>query len=169
MIIETYHLSPVSFHFLAAKIFPLHNFYIRFVRNLNLSLSAYSHLMSNRNDLANEFVDVFERLLAREKLDFYEEGMSGIFEFIARNLLGHLPQRKSDYFDGAVGLTAKLRKSRQVVFEGAMWVGDGKTQWTEDFQAIVTDKRITKQGIWFKVRVGSDEGEGDLSTAFSLE
>jgi hypothetical protein len=128
--------------------------------------------MSNRNDLANQFVDVFERLLAREKLDLYEKDLSLLLRVIAGGLLYDLPHRTYEYFDGVENLTAKLRKSRQVVFEGEMIVGNNndKKEWTtEDFQAVVTDKRITKQGVWFKVRVGSDEGEGALSSAFGLE
>ncbi len=67
-------------------------------------------------------------------------------------------------FDGAVNLSAKIRKSRQIIFEGKMWIlGDKNTgDWLESFEATVTDKRITKQGLWIKIRVGEYEDEGDV-------
>lgn len=48
------------------------------------------------------------------------------------------------------------------MFEGKTRVGNLTTkQWLEPFGAIITDKRITKQDLWIKIRVGDYEAEGD--------
>jgi len=117
--------------------------------------------ISNR-DLAIRFEDIFQRLLAREKLDAHEKELSEFFEFIATRLLGDFPSRKGHYFDGAVGLAATVKTVRQVEFQGEMWVGANQDQWTEPFQATVTDKRTTKEGIWIVVQVGADRAEGEV-------
>ena len=119
-------------------------------------------------DLAIRFEDVFRRLLSRERLDLYEEGMSVMFELIAENLLDQHSNRKSCYFDGVVDLTSTIKTSRKVEFNGEMWVGQDRAQWTEPFRATATDKRLTKQGIWITVWIGADRAEGELSTAFGL-
>jgi|GEM_PF-6305828 len=49
--------------------------------------------MSNCLNRANHFVNVFERLLAREKLDLYDEDMSSMFEVITSNLFAEMPER----------------------------------------------------------------------------
>lgn len=60
-------------------------------------------------------------------------------------------------------MSLKIRKQRQIVFDGKMWTAkDAQKQWLEPFEAIVTDKRLTKQGIWIKIRVGEYSGEGEL-------
>lgn len=107
-----------------------------------------SEFVSKRRSLAERFEDVFQRLLAGEKLDLYEEDVSFMFEVIASYLFAEIPDRKRCWYDGVDSLTASIRKSRQIEFKGEMWVGDDRTQWTEDFRATVTDKRETKQGIW---------------------
>jgi hypothetical protein len=124
--------------------------------------------MNNRCNLANQFQNIFERVLAREKLDFCNAEVSLMFEVIATNLLSETPERKDVYFDGAVNITSTLKKTRQVEFRGEMWVGGNQTQWKELFRAVATDKRITKQGIWITIWVGSDKAEGDLSAAFGI-
>lgn len=113
---------------------------------------------------AADFLIIFERLLAREKFELEETDISFLFEVIASNLL----TESKVYFDGATGLSAKIRKARQIEFIGKMWVGNHNKQWLEPFSAMVTDKRITKQGIWFNIRVGEAENEGNLSAAFYL-
>jgi len=86
-----------------------------------------------------------------------------LFEAIAGNLI-----ESPLWFDGAVGLTSKIRKPRQIVFEGKMWVAkDAQKQWMEKFKAIVTDKQITKQGIWIKISEGEYIGKGDLLEFFN--
>jgi hypothetical protein len=117
--------------------------------------------ISNR-DLAIRFEDIFQNLLAREKLDAHEKELSEFFEFIATRLLGDFPSRKGHYFDGVVGLAATVKTGRQVEFQGEMWLGGNQHQWTEAFQATVTDKRITKQGIWIVLQVGADRAEGEV-------
>lgn len=48
------------------------------------------------------------------------------------------------------------------MFEGKTRVGNLTTkQCLEPFGAIITDKRITKQDLWIKIRVGDYEAEGD--------
>lgn len=125
-------------------------------------------LINRRRNLANHFENVFERLLSGETLDLYAERVSFMFEVIAANLLAELPERKGVYFDGVVPLSSAVRKSRQVVFTGKMWIGEDDRQWQEDFRATVTDKRITKQGVWITLCIGSDKAEGKLSAAFGF-
>ena len=94
-----------------------------------------------------------------------------MFEVIATHLLVESPERKYCWYDGVNGLSASIRKLHQVEFVGEMWVGNiGNTtkQWKEDFRATVTDKNVTKQGIWIMIWVGSSQAEGRLETAFGL-
>jgi hypothetical protein len=119
-------------------------------------------------DLEIRFEDIFQRLLARDPIDSYEIELSSLFEFIATRLLGDCPSRSGHYFDGVVRLSATVKASRQVEFQGEMWVGANRDQWTEPFEATVTDKRITKQGIWIVVQVGTDRSEGKLKTVCSI-
>ncbi len=86
-----------------------------------------------------------------------------MFEMIATYLMAELPSRRYHYFDGVVDWEAARKTARQVEFSGEMWVGDNEgTQWTENFRATVTDKRITKQGLWIILCIGSDRVEADL-------
>jgi hypothetical protein len=117
-------------------------------------------------ELARAFEIVFRRLLAREEVDLYAEGMSLMWEAVAGAMLGSLPERKSCYFDGVINLASRVKTQRQVEFTGDMWVGENKKQWTEPFRAVVTDKTITKQGIWFVVSVGQSKAEAELWAAF---
>ena len=97
-------------------------------------------------------------MLNGEKAEVYEKDLSLSFETIAGNLI-----ESPFWFDGLIGLNAIVRKSRQIVFEGKMWTAkDVGNQWLEPFRATVTDKRITKQGIWVKIQVGEYFGEGEL-------
>ena len=117
-------------------------------------------------DLANRFEIVLRRLLASEKLDLYAEDVSLMFEGIATNLLGEIPTRKGCYFDGVDGLTAKLKTPRKLEFEGEMWVGRNRDQWTEHFRATAADRRSTKQGFWITIWIGTDRAEGELPSTF---
>lgn len=114
------------------------------------------------------FETVFHRLLSGEELDFYAEGVSSTFEVIAKNLLADVAGREYHRFDGVSGLTSRVRKARQIEFAGEMWVADDNAMWKENFRARMTDKRLTKQGIWIMLWIGEDKAEGDLSTAFDL-
>ena len=101
-------------------------------------------------------------MLNRGKLKLYEKDLSFLFEVIAENLI-----ESQFWFDGAVALSSKIRKQNQIAFEGKMWTAkDAGHQWLESFGAVVTDKRITKQGIWIKIRVGDYVGEGNLLDVF---
>ena len=113
---------------------------------------------------ANAFLTIFERLLAREKIELEKTDISFLFEIVASNLFSE----SRVYFDGVINLSAKIRKFRQVEFDGKMWIGKDNKQWLEPFSAIVTDKRITKQGVWLKIIVGEDQAEDELSNAFYL-
>lgn len=131
-----------------------------------------SEFMAKPSNLANRFEDVFHRLLFGENFDLYEEKVSLMFEVIAANLLADVPDREHCWYDGVVSLRANIKNARQVEFKGEMWVGnsgDGKKQWKENFRATVTDKRVTKQGIWIILWIGSDRAEGELLTAFGLQ
>jgi hypothetical protein len=113
--------------------------------------------------LAEQFTYIFERLINREKIEPYEEELSLLFAVISQSLIDY-PLR----FEGLSYLTSKIRKSRQIVFEGNIVAEEDYGEWNdriEPFNAIVTDKRITKQGIWIKIWVGEYVGEGELSEA----
>lgn len=125
--------------------------------------------MDKGRTLANQFESVFQRLLSGETLDLYEQDLSFLFWVIATYLLAETPDREYCWYDGVDGLAANIRKLRQVEFNGEMWVGDDEgRQWKEEFRARVTDKRVTKQGIWITLWVGSSRAEGELSDAFDL-
>ena len=119
---------------------------------------------------AENFCQLFERLLARESFPLEETGFSALFEVVAHNLLLHTPTRRKHWYDGVVGLTARIRKARQIVFTGEIWVAQNSDyQWKEPFEAVVTDKRCTKQGISIKITLGADHAEGDLFAAFGVD
>lgn len=112
---------------------------------------------------------MFRRLLTREQVNFDTPEVALMFEVIATILLGGSPQRSQQYFDGAVGVVSTTKTPRQIEFQGEMWVGEDRKQWTESFHATVTDKRATKQGIWVIMKMGSDRGEGELMSCFGCE
>ena len=116
-----------------------------------------------------QFENIFFRLLNREQLDFYDLGVSFMFEIIATHLMDEVPGREWHWHDGVVGLEARIRKPRQIEFTGEMWVMSqekGKYPGKQDFRATVTDKQITKQGIWIVLQIGEDKVEGNLAAAF---
>jgi hypothetical protein len=121
-----------------------------------------------RTDLAMKFETVFELLLAGENVDRYAADMSVVWEGVAGSLLGALPGRVGCFFDGVVNLAARVRKQRQIEFTGNMWIGDGRRQWTEPFTARVTDRTVTKQGIWVAISVGTDKAEAELWSALGV-
>jgi hypothetical protein len=129
------------------------------VQKISIGMKRKTEVTIPNHDLAIRFE---ERLLARQKLDAHEKDLSDFFEFIATSLFADFPSRKGHYFDGAVGLAATAKNVRQVEFQGEMWVGGNQDQWTEPFQATVTNKRITKEGIWIVVQVGADRAEGEI-------
>ena len=123
------------------------------------------------SNLEKHFANVFQRLLIGENLNLYEENVSFMFEIISKHLLADAPGRKYCWYDGVSELSASIRKLKQVEFTGEMWVrniGNTTKQWKEDFRATVTDKNVTKQGIWIMIWVGSSQAEGRLETAFGL-
>jgi hypothetical protein len=124
--------------------------------------------MNPNLDVAAQLAGIFQHVRAREKLTPYEQDLNGLFEILTTRMLSDLPHRRGQYFDGAVGLVATVRSPRKVVFEGEMWIGQNTEQWTEPFRFTITDKRITKQGLYLAVSVGCDKAEGDLASMFPI-
>jgi hypothetical protein len=120
-------------------------------------------------DLALNFESVFQRSLFLEKVALDTPEVSFMFEVIATNLLVGAPEREHHYFDGAIGLTSKVRASRTVEFQGEMWVGDENNQWTEPLKVTVTErneKGSSKRRAWITISVGADHATGELFSAF---
>lgn len=116
--------------------------------------------LNNFSKSSKQFIDILERLFNREKIESYEEELSFLLAITAQNLIDY-PLR----FENASSLSAKIRKSKQIVIEGDLLAEEDFGEWNdrlEPFKAIITDKRITKQGIWIKIRVGDYIGEGDV-------
>lgn len=110
------------------------------------------------NKLIKQFLEIFERLLKGKKAEVYEKDLSFLLEARAENLI-----ESSFWYDGVIDINAEIRKSRQIVFSGKMWTAkDAGNQWLEDFEAIITDKRITKQGVSIKIRVGESTADGNI-------
>jgi hypothetical protein len=110
---------------------------------------------------ANHLAERFLEILDGREVDFYRDGMSADFERIAGVLLS--VQRPGHWYDGVVNPQLRRRKRRQIEFFGDMWVGDdSRSQWTEPFRAVVTDKRVTKEGVWISIRIGEYAAEADL-------
>lgn len=110
--------------------------------------------------MAEKFLVHFERLLRGEDIDSEENEIDLPLEAALSRLLD-CPYT----FDGIEGLIAKKRKSRQIVFEGKISVIKNLAEWDEElepFRAIVTDKRITKEGIHIKIWFGDEIKEGDI-------
>lgn len=108
---------------------------------------------------------ILDQLLAREKAAD-ECDLGNIFEFLATRLFSDCPSRKGHYFDGVVGLESKMSERRKIEFQGEMWVGAGKDQWTEQFHAAITDMRITKQGFRIVMKIGEDRANGEVLSLF---
>ena len=115
---------------------------------------------NNFSDLAEQSLDDIERLLDGEDIDSDEIEID-LPLVAAMNRLLDCPYT----FDGITGLIARKRKSRQIVFEGKIRVVSNSAEWDEKlepFKAIVTDKRMTKQGLHIKIRFGEEIKEGDI-------
>ncbi|MEQ8224512.1 MAG: hypothetical protein ABRQ37_19490 [Candidatus Eremiobacterota bacterium] len=119
--------------------------------------------MNEKEELYKRFQDIIEKLLAGEQLEVHEKDISFLLEAIATHLFSNTGARNSVYFDGAVNLTAKIRKKRQIEIRGEMWVGNHKEQWKEKLIVAVTDRTATGQGFSIVLQVGNDRAEGDLS------
>lgn len=132
-----------------------------------LELSRHRHtddwLPATPPPFVASFTAIFLDLLSGATPDLYQAGVSSDFEWIAKRLFASL--RPHHWYDGVNNLEASRRKPRQIVFSGEMWVGDsgGRSQWTEPFEACVTDKRITQQGIWISMQIGDYHAEADLT------
>jgi hypothetical protein len=61
-------------------------------------------------NLAEAFINIFERLLDREEIEFYEKDLSFLFEKITWVML-----ESPFWYDSATGLSSKIRKSRHSV------------------------------------------------------
>ena len=113
-----------------------------------------------------QFEDIFFRLLKREEVDFDDCGLNPMFDTISTYLMAEVPGSFWTWYDGLASLEAHVRKARQIEFVGEIWVGDDHKQWKENLRATVTDKRLTKQGIWIVLQIGDNRAEGDLAKAF---
>jgi len=123
------------------------------------------------HSLALSFERVFQRLLFFEAVALDSPEVSSMFDVIATNLLAGKPGREHQYFDGAVGLSSKVRTSRKIEFQGEMWVGGQGTQWTEPLEATVTDKNeqgSRKRKVWISISVGADRATAELFSAFGV-
>lgn len=99
-------------------------------------------------------------MLDGKKIEQFEDKLSKLFVIIAQSLIDH-PLR----FDYLSYVNSTIRKNRQIVFEGNIVSEEDYGEWNdrvEFFKAIVTDKRITKQGICIKIWVGDNFGEDNL-------
>jgi hypothetical protein len=89
-----------------------------------------------------------------------EARLSADFESAASWLFPTL--RPGYWYDGVCELHHRRRKEKQIVFTGRMWVCRGAKMWQEDFEARLTDKRLTQQGIHVKMWIGSFFAESAL-------
>jgi hypothetical protein len=114
------------------------------------------------NPAALHFADHFLRMVEGERFDPYQDGLSDDLERIACYYFEDV--RPGFWYDGVSGMETSRRKPRQFRITGEMWVAEGgKTdQWLESFEALCTDKRLTKEGIWIQMRIGEYEAECDL-------
>lgn len=118
--------------------------------------------MNEKEELYKRFQDIIEKLLVGEQLEVHEKDISFLLEAIATHLFSNTGARNSVYFDGAVNLTAKIRKKRQIEIRGEMWVGNHKEQWKEKLIATVTDRTATGHGFSIIMQVGNDRVEEDV-------
>lgn len=105
-------------------------------------------------------------MLDHEKIELFEDELSYLFPKIAQQIIDY-PLR----FGYLSYVNSNIRKSRQIVFEGNMVSEEDYGNWNdrvEPFKAIVTDKRITKQGIWIQISVGDYQGEASLNEIFPI-
>ncbi|MDH5432410.1 MAG: hypothetical protein OEY19_00540 [Gammaproteobacteria bacterium] len=114
--------------------------------------------------ILDRFISDFRCLVKGQEIDLYES-ISSSFEFIAEQFIER--DEQGIWYDGVINLNATHRKVQQIEFRGRMWVAKNQErQWLEDFYALVTDKEITKQGIYIKICVGDYSGEGSLCDLF---
>ncbi|MDB6079703.1 MAG: hypothetical protein JWO82_3450 [Akkermansiaceae bacterium] len=103
---------------------------------------------------------IFLSLLNGDHPDFGEVRLSARFENLASWLFPTV--RPGCWYDGVAELRHRRRKEKQIVFNGRMWVCRGGNQWQEDFEAHLTDMRLTRQGIRVKMWIGNFCAEGSL-------
>jgi hypothetical protein len=118
----------------------------------------------SRADLSKQFGDIFMRLLAGESDEPHAKTLSDAFEVMANTLLSH----RGGVFDGVSPLWVKRLSPRKIEFFGDMHVIGSQAKPVELFRATVVDKRITKQGIWIKLRISDDQAEAELSRALGV-
>lgn len=110
---------------------------------------------------ALKFKEITETLLDQRGNSDLQQELSGLLEYACGSLFHEI--RKGTWYDGVVGMQFSKRKQRQLEITGQIWVAQDSTkQRLEPFFARVTDKSVTKQGIWLKVKIGEYEAEGEL-------
>jgi hypothetical protein len=108
-----------------------------------------------------KIIDIVEALLNENAIDGFERELSCEFEHACFHLFYEI--RKHHWYDGVIEMQVSKRKQRQLEIKGRMWVADySNKQWLEPFCARITDKRLTKQGVWLKVKIGEYEAQGNL-------
>lgn len=114
-------------------------------------------------EIANalRFTQIIDKLLVNQTNSGYERELNSLLEYACCSLFYEI--RKGYWYDGVTEMRVSKRKQRQLEIKGQMWVAqDSKRQWQEPFFARVTDKRITKQDVWLKVKIGEYEADGEL-------
>ena len=110
---------------------------------------------------ALRFTKIIDELLVKQTNSGYERELSSLLEYASGSLFHDI--RKGYWYDGVTEMRVSKRKQRQLEIKGQMWVAqDSNRQWQEPLFARVTDKRITKQGVWLKVKIGEYEADGEL-------
>ena len=113
------------------------------------------------SEAIQKFISNIERLIAGEPVDLYKSFVNATLERIGTAL--HYNFREPGiWYDGSSDLIARKRKAKQIEFSGTMWVMQDKKSWREPFIAIITDKRVTKQGFSIIMKVGDCKGEAIL-------
>lgn len=108
-------------------------------------------------------LDLFSKMLNSPRPAIDEREFSVILEGFATWLFSDC---KSRWYDGAVEIEWRRRKSAQVIVSGQMWVGDDQSQWKEPFKLTLTDMRGTKQDIIAVMKIGEYENDAKLLFAF---
>lgn len=114
------------------------------------------------SEASTNFVNNIEKLLLGEEVDLYESGISASFEYACSSLFESIRER-GIWYDGITNIEIRRRKRKQLELTGHIWVAKGASkQWLESFHAVVTDKRVTKQGMWLSVDIGEYHSEGNI-------
>lgn len=111
---------------------------------------------------ANQVQQVVETLIHDRNDKNAEQKLSEYVEYLAGALF-RIHYRQGLWCDGFILESVKKQKPHQLKISGIMWVAQGgRNQWQEPADVWVTDRRVTKQGIYLKMKVADWEGDGLL-------